>query len=180
MKRAGWLLLFGVNLQAQAPQMPELRDIAPPVDVFPYPAWMVALGILIGLLLLGLVVWCVKRFWPRSPSLPPPTPRELALQQLQQLATRLDGMLPYDFSILVSDVLRSYLMQQYGLAATRQTSPEFLASVADNACFSVMQKELLALFLGRCDEVKFARVDASAGDSARLLEQATSFVKGEA
>lgn len=180
MKRAAFIFM-PLSLMAQAPvaEEPELREIAPPVEVFPYPVWMVCAAIAACMLLLVAIVWLARRYWPKRQLPPPPTPRELALKQLQNLRSNLE-MPPYLFSILVSDVLRSFLMAQYGLPVTRQTSPEFLAVAAGNACFSPKEKALLEEFLGKTDLVKFARLDASGADSTLLLEQAMVFVKGEA
>ena len=67
-------------------------------------------------------------------------------------------MSPYQFSIRVSDILRKYVTQQYGLPATRQTSIEFLTALAKASPFSTEEKSLLEDFLNRCDLIKFARV----------------------
>ena len=87
-------------------------------------------------------------------------------------------MSPYQFSIRVSDILRRYVSQQYGLPATRQTSIEFLAAAAKAPSFSADDKSLLEDFLNRCDLIKFAKYEATTSDSELLLEEAIRFVKG--
>jgi hypothetical protein len=78
----------------------------------------------------------------------------------------------------VSNILRKYVTQQYGLPATRQTSIEFLAALAKTSSFSTDEKSLLEDFLNRCDLIKFARYEATTSDSELLLQEAIRFVKG--
>jgi len=154
----------------------EFHDIAPPVDYSLIPPWLVFVITFVVLSLLGLVVWWfVQR---PKPELPPKAPREIALEELEQIRSDIDTMSPYQFSIRVSDVLRRYVTQQYGLPATRQTSIEFLTAAAKAPSFSADEKSLLEDFLNRCDLIKFARYEATTSDSELLLEEAIRFVKG--
>jgi Domain of unknown function (DUF4381) len=154
----------------------EFHDIAPPVDYSLIPPWLVFVVAFVVLSLLGLVVWWfVQR---RKPELPPEMPREIALGELEQIRREVEKMGPYQFSIRVSDILRRYVTQQYGLPATRQTSIEFLTAAAKAPSFSSDEKSLLEDFLNRCDLIKFAKYEATASDSELLLEEAIRFVKG--
>ena len=153
------------------------HEIAPPVDYSFVPVWAVFLASFAGLCLLGLIVWFVTR--KRKPQLPPKTPREVALEELDRIATEIEATNPYQFSIRVSDILRRYVTHQYGLPLTRQTSIEFLTALAKSSSFSANEKSLLEDFLNRCDLIKFARYEASSTDSRLLLDEATRFVKGE-
>jgi hypothetical protein len=67
---------------------------------------------------------------------------------------------------------------QFGLRATTQTSPEFLASIATSVRFSDDDRRLLAAFLERCDLLKFARVEAHVDENHELAGAATAFVQG--
>jgi hypothetical protein len=154
----------------------EFHDIAPPVDYSLIPPWLVFVITFLILSLLGLVAWWfVQR---PKPELPPKAPREIALGELEQIRGEIDRMSPYQFSIRVSDILRRYVTQQYGLPATRQTSIEFLTAAAKAPSFSADEKSLLEDFLNRCDLIKFARYEATTSDSELLLEEAIRFVKG--
>jgi uncharacterized protein DUF4381 len=153
------------------------HEIAPPVDYSFIPAWAVFLASFIGLSLIGLIIWWIKR--KPKPALPPKLPREVALEKLDRIASEIETMNPYLFSIRVSDILRRYVTNQYALPVTRQTSVEFLTALAKSSPFSVNEKSLLEDFLNRCDLIKFARYEATSADSRRLLEEATRFVKGE-
>jgi hypothetical protein len=163
---------------AAQPPAVEIRDIAPPVDVFPYPPWMVVTAACVAAVLLALIVRLIVRWVRRRPAPPPPTPRAIALRELERLRPQVQVLDPHEFSFPVSDVLRTYIGAEYHLHAPRQTSPEFLATISGSAKFSDADRTLLAAFLERCDLIKFARIDASSDDSAGLLESAISFVQG--
>lgn len=153
------------------------HEIAPPVDYSFVPTWAIFLGSFIGLCLVGLIIWFIKHR--RRPAIPPKTPREIAVEELDAIASEIEIINPYQFSIRVSDILRSYVTNQYALPVTRQTSIEFLTSLSKSSPFSANEKSLLEDFLHRCDLIKFARCDATAADSRLLLEEAACFVKGE-
>jgi Domain of unknown function (DUF4381) len=155
----------------------DFHEIAPPVDYSLIPTWLIFLGSFAGLSLIGLIIWLLKR--KPKPVLPPKLPREIALEELDHIGNEIDGMNPYQFSILVSDILRRYVTNQFALPVTRQTSVEFLAALTKSSAFSTNEKSLLEDFLNRCDLIKFARYEATPADSRLLLEEATRFVKGE-
>jgi len=154
----------------------EFHDIAPPVDYSLIPPWLVFVIVFVALSLLGLVVWWFAKR--RKPPLPPKLPRDIALEELDRISREIEKMSPYQFSIRVSDILRKYVTQQYGLPATRQTSIEFLTALAKATPFSPEEKSLLEDFLNRCDLIKFARYEATTSDSELLLGEAIRFVKG--
>ena len=154
----------------------EFHDIAPPVDYSLVPPWLVFVIAFVVLSLLGLVVWWFAQR--RTPDLPPKAPREIALEDLEQIRAEIERMSPYQFSIRVSDILRRFMSQQYGLPATRQTSIEFLTAAAKAPSFSANDKSLLEDFLNRCDLIKFAKYEATTSDSELLLDEAIRFVKG--
>jgi Domain of unknown function (DUF4381) len=154
----------------------EFHDITPPVDYSLIPPWLVFVIAFVVLSLLGSVVWWAVRR--RKPEPPPKLPREIALGELEHIRNEIERMNPYQFSIRVSDILRRYVTQQYGLPATRQTSIEFLTAAAKAPSFSADDKSLLEDFLNRCDLIKFARYEATTSDSELLLEEAIRFVEG--
>lgn len=160
------------------PAPPEIKDIAPPLDVWPYPLWMTLAATALALLVLGLIVWLIVRWVKRRPSAPPPTPREVAIAALEKLGPEVAVQEPYTFSFAVSDVLRTYIGAQFGLHAREQTSVEFLMEISAARRFSDADRSLIAQFLVHCDMIKFARIHATTADSANLLESAVVFVRG--
>jgi hypothetical protein len=154
----------------------EFHDIAPPIDYSLLSPWMIFIGVFVALTVIGLILWFVAKSFRRP--MPPQPPRERALALLEQIRTQITAMNPYRFSIRVSDILRSYVMEQFGLPVTRQTSVEFLNGLRGSSPFSEDEKSLLEDFLNRCDLIKFARYEATTSDSELLLEEAIRFVKG--
>ena len=165
--------------QPGEPPMSEIRDIAPPLDIFPYPTWMVVVAAILALAVVAGIVAIIVKKTRDKPKPAPPTPREIAIRELEALRPKVDRQEPYDFSVAVSDVLRSYIGAHYRLHAREQTSPEFLTAISRSVKFSENEKNLLAGFHERCDLIKFARIDATTKDSGELLEKAIAFVQGE-
>ncbi|MBA2241979.1 MAG: DUF4381 family protein [Chthoniobacterales bacterium] len=154
----------------------EFHDISPPVDYSLIPAWVVFAVAFVTLAALGLFTWWIIR-WRQRPK-PEQTPRARALELLQRARAEISSSTPYEFSIRVSDIVRRYVVEQFQLPVTRQTSVEFLEVIANSSTFSEDDRSLLGDFLSRCDLIKFARYEASAADSELLLEEATRFVQG--
>ena len=154
-----------------------IKDIAPPVPV-PIPPWLIAMIAIAGVVILIAAGWLIRRWIKNRPAPPPPTPRAVALRELERLRGEVMSLDPYAFSIAVSDVLRTYVGAAYCLHAPQQTSPEFLAEISASPKFSDSDRRLLAEFLERCDLIKFARIDAESSESGRVLESAMSFVRG--
>lgn len=156
----------------------EFHDITGPVNYFILKPWMVFCAVAGLLLLIGLTIWLIKRW--RNRPVAVRTPRERALDLLARVENEIDQLTPYQFSIRVSDILRRYVTEQYQLPVTRQTSVEFLNTLAATSPFSADDQTLLGDFLNRCDLIKFARYDATREDSRLLLDEAGRFVKGGA
>ena len=83
----------------------------------------------------------------------------------------------YDFSIEISDVMRSFIEQHFGIKAVRQTTIEFLIEASQSSHFDLAQQERLRHFLLTCDSIKFARANAGASEIETLFEQAAAFVE---
>ncbi len=154
----------------------DFHDISPPVDYSLLPPWVIFAVAFVGLTILGLLAWLFIR-WRRRPK-PEISPRTRALQLLERARAEIDRLTPYQFSIRVSDILRRYVVEEYQLPSTRQTSVEFLEALAQVSTFSEDERSLLGDFLNRCDLIKFARYEATTAESELLLGEATRFVQG--
>ena len=151
----------------------EIEDIQPPVR--PDTAvWSIAIIAL--LLLLAIAAYLL---WPnpKKAGTPPPLPRELARMRLREVQEKLSTAGAYEFSIEVSNILRTFIERQYGVLAVYQTTPEFLDHASRKIRFTSMQHEDLQKFLYLCDSIKFARVEAGRQESETLLSQAWAFVE---
>ncbi len=168
-------------LAAATPEVPDplagLRDNAALVEV-PWPAWVwwaIGAGAVVVIALLVCFGFWLSR---RAKKTPPPTPRSIAQRALEALRAKAAQLEPYTFSVVVSDVLRTYISAHFHLRATQQTSPEFLASIASSPRFTDDDRRLLAAFLDRCDLLKFARVEVGSDENSALLQAASAFVQG--
>lgn len=159
--------------QAASKAPDELEDIRPPVVGSPS-LWLVV--ILATLLLLAVVAYFL---WPspKPKTVTPPLPREVAKRRLAGVKSRIFTDSGYDFSIEVSDILRNFIEQQFGIRAVRQTTIEFLSEASRNPHFDLAQQERLRQFLVVCDAIKFARVGVGPADSEVLFGQASAFVE---
>jgi hypothetical protein len=159
--------------QAVSKAPDEIEDIRPPIAGAPS-LWLVS--ILATLLLLAVVAYFL---WPnpKPKTVQPPLPRELARRRLKGVKSRIFSDSGYNVSIDVSDILRSFIEQQFGIRAVRQTTIEFLSEASQNSHFDLAQQERLRQFLVACDAIKFARVAVGPADSEVLFEQASAFVE---
>jgi hypothetical protein len=110
-----------------------------------------------------------------DPVLPP---HELAYRQLQEIIDeRLieRGELKLFFS-KISDVLRSYIENRFGIHAPKRTTEEFLSDIGRDASFPSDYKGLLVGFLQNCDLVKFAEHFPSPEEAAKAVDSCRAFV----
>ncbi len=153
---------------------------APPAELLPPPAptpWLAWAGAATAVLVLA-AVGCWIGLRPRRPRRPPP--ERWALQELGRLDSTADSAA---YHTALSDIVRRYLADRFGLPATRQTTAEFLETVRRSGRLADEPQALLRDFLERCDLAKFAPVGASAPERreaaglARTLVEQTSGTK---
>ena len=164
-----WLYL--AQAASRAPD--EIEDIRSPITESP--SLMIA-GILACLLVIALVAYFA---WPytKPKAVLPPLPKEVARKQLEALKQRIQMESGYAFSIKISDLLRSFIEQHFGIKAVRQTTNEFLIEASKNSHFDLAQQERLRHFLLTCDSIKFAQANAGVQESGTLFEQVAAFVE---
>ena len=109
------------------------HEIAGPVWYLPYPLpVMIGAGVII-LLLLSVGVWALLR-WRRNRASRTLTALEKALAALDAAQARASEAMPYEFSIEVCDVLRSFLGAEHRLPATTQLPMNFCRPPATAGC----------------------------------------------
>jgi hypothetical protein len=164
-----WLYL--AEAASKAPD--EMEDIRPPIASSH--SLMIA-AILACLLLIALVAYLV---WPnpKQRTVLPLLPKELARKRLEAIKQGIQTESAYDFSIRISDILRSFIEQHFGIKAVRQTTTEFLIEASKSSHFDLARQERLANFLHTCDSIKFARANGGLSKSEALFEQAAAFVE---
>jgi hypothetical protein len=121
-----------------------------------------------GLWLLGAAVVAsvvVAFFFGRRMRRQPPaqlTPRELALDELDQLERQGGVGTSEEYHTQLSAVVRRYLAERFGVRAPQQTTAEFLAAVEAVPELAGERLVLLRDLFDRCDLAKFAPVSSTA------------------
>ncbi len=162
-------------LQAPLPHEAPLHDIIGPLSFFAYTPLQIFFTLLLIVLVLGVLFWGIKR-WSQKPSL---TPREACLKRLRAIKENVMEGNDHDFGILVSSLLRGYLGTVFGLAAPRQTTEEFLASLRGHTRFTQKEQKSLEAFLVHSDLLKFAHGSASQEDRLSLVLAAEELICGD-
>jgi hypothetical protein len=143
----------------------------------PFLADNVAWSIAIIAILLALAVLAYL-FWPnaRPKVTPVPLPREIARMRLNEVRSAAQNASIYDTAVGLSNIVRSFLEQQYGLKTVSRTSQEFFVELASTNCLNPIQKSSLQHFLSTADQIKFAHANP-AEERLKLVEQATNFIE---
>ena len=138
-----------------------IKDIAGPVEIPVTSRWrtvalvlMVVLAVACGA---GYFLW--RRLTrQREEKLVRIPPHDQAFQALEALLARqlIEKGEFKEFYIGVSDVLRRFIENRFGLHAPERTTEEFLYELQDSPALDAAQKAVLRSFLTHCDLVKFA------------------------
>ena len=113
---------------------------------------------------------------------------DIAYEQLEALiaAQLIEHRRIEEYYVAISDTIRSYLENRFGLKAPEMTTEEFLEVAARESNLKDEHKALLSRFLMHCDLVKFARYGPdelemqAAYDSAKLfVDETASFFADE-
>jgi hypothetical protein len=172
--RAGAAAAFlGAAVCAASPE--DIRDIRGPQLVAP--TWLIpaliAAGVMLGLG--GYRIWRRRR-GRRSPRAL--LPFELALQRLEGIRVLMQPENAREFCIAVSDIVRNYIEQGFGVTATQRTTEEFLREIFETSNETLADhRELLSEFLRQCDLVKFAGISLGLEHMESLHRSACAFVQ---
>lgn len=170
---------------------PEIRDLKDPVGLPRSYLWLLYLFLaLLAAVGAGYLVY--RKFFRRGERTPPPPPprpaHQVALEELEQIRREdLPGRgLVKEYYSRVSDAVRRYLENRFGLRAPERTTEEFLQEMATTRHLSGDQQDLVAAFLAESDLVKFARYGPSEREIAgvfaaavRLVEETREDLPGE-
>ena len=174
------LLLFG-SLTFVNPTLAQegLRDVKAPVA---YPSSimfiLVAIGIVMAAVLLGLFIRhrlrqaLVKRVVILKPW-------EKALKQLTDLEKEnvLSRELYDVFYSTLSDILRRYVEEQFGIRAPEMTTEEFMQYLRKSSELNPQQKQSLEQFMQASDLVKFAKYRPDPSEAMQAFRLAGAFIE---
>lgn len=104
---------------------------------------------------------------------------ELACRQLREIID--SGLVERGeiklFFSKVSDVLRNYIENRFGIHAPKRTTEEFLLDISRDAPFTKDLQGLLTEFLQSCDLVKFAEHTPLADEISKAVESCKVFIQ---
>jgi hypothetical protein len=157
-----------------------VRDLpGPPAPPAAQPSWFSRwrYPLLVGLAGLLLGAWLMRRR--RTTVVPPLPPDQWALRELDRIeATLLPPRgEPEAYHTQLSQVVRRYLTERFGLFALQQTTDEFFAAVRQVPWLPTEQQALLRDFFQRCDLAKFARASMPPEECRRTTELARELVR---
>lgn len=163
----------------------QINDISPPLAIEPdrLQQFLAAgLALLLALLAAAGFLWWQKKKRGRVAEPVVLRPDEIGLQQLERLLA--ENLLARGeiklFHQRISDILRRYIENRFGLQAPERTTEEFLLEIsrqqsAANTLLAV-HKSLLADFLRQCDLVKFAKHEPTAAESEKSVRICREFI----
>ena len=158
----------------------DIKDIPDPVEL-PVNNAAILVGIIIGALVIAggaaVFLWLKKRKESQGEIVRKP-PHVIAYEQLEKLVA--SGLIEAGrievYYVLLSDTIRTYLENRFGLRAPEMTTEEFLAAAANNSVLKDEHKKMLSRFLTHCDLVKFARYGPDVEEMNSAYESAKQFV----
>ncbi len=148
---------MATNQTVSIANAPDIRDIAPPVEIPSGYEWL--WWTLAAVLFLAVII-AILKWRKRAAVIPatPPIPAHVRAKQKLQEALILIAQ-PKPYVTAVSDAERLYLEERFNFHAPERTTEEFLRELSATELLTKSQKESLSQFLASCDLVKFAKYE---------------------
>ena len=162
----------------------DIKDILPPIDVpTSFKRLIVWISVGTGLLLLsGIICGLVYKFKKRSKiqeqTFIKRTPHEIAYELLERLSKEdlIAKGLVKEYYYRITNILRHYIEDQFGLLAPERTTEEFFTEMAHTNQLDDTHKILVREFLERCDMVKYAKYGPSKLEIKETSDAAKRFI----
>lgn len=142
------------------------------------PLWWGLLTVI--LLAAGIYVWKKRQKVLKGPPPPPPVPAdETALKKLQSLKDSgwIESGKIKEFYSALSDILRGYLEEGFGIPALERTTTELMRDVQKHKAFLALRQVNLKDLLEECDLVKFAKFRPEVVEALRAHETALTIIQ---
>lgn len=158
----------------------DIRELKPLREVRASTPWFLVVATVLGVALIGAVLFWYLRRRARYKDLVPPIPaHELAFEALNGLR-RTDFGDPESvrqFYFQISEVVRTYVEGRFQLNATDLTTEEIVANLVAVDDLPADQNQVLHEFLADTDQVKFAHREPTRKDIEGTYEMALGFVE---
>jgi hypothetical protein len=174
---------LSIKVNSLLPKNPgtiKLHDIQPPVALsagFSSWMWMAGGGLLIAVF--AAIFWIHHRRGRNEATKPPDiAPHDLAYGELEALVGRhlIELGQIKQFYREISNILRRYIENRFGIKAAELTTEEFLEGLKTHKTFPTQYRPLLKKFLKHCDLVKFADHHPSAEDIRNTYDSCRKFI----
>ena len=151
----------------------DIHDIRGPLEISSPELWFLWLAGGTVLAALAYGAWRWYRHFRTAPHLP----YEIALARLEKARALMTVPTAREFSIEVSEIVRSYIEARFHVRAAHQTTEEFLHNLLEPSdALLTGHRELLGDFLHHCDLAKFARWVLSLEEMEEMYGSARTFV----
>jgi hypothetical protein len=159
----------------------KLHDIYPPVTLpRAMSVWMWVIGIAGTAVTSGVISFIIikrrrKKYSIVAKHLPP---HEIAFNELENLIAQnlIEKGEIKIFYFEITQILRRYIENRFGIRAPEQTTEEFLDGLRSNITFPDKDKGLLKNFLMHCDLVKFAAHHPTTDDIQNTFNSCKEFI----
>ncbi len=158
----------------------DIIDIYGPLTV-PLNYTLIAVIALLVLAALAVLFFFVTRKIGRKQTSVTTTPPSIkALNELERAAAETMPHDPMVFAERLSEVLRRFIEEQFGIHSTRQTTREFLDNISDSAnphihALTAQQEELKEI-LQLCDLAKYAQKQPGNESIGQMADRARQFI----
>ena len=157
------------------PAAEDIREVHGLVEIPEPPAYGLWIAAAVGLLIL---LWLIWKFARRQRKANVKTPAEKAIDALRNSRGLMAEQSAEPFTNAVTNIVRTYLDERFGIAAPRRTTEEFLEDLKNNP-----RPELIPFsgelnnFLRSGDAVKFGRGAMTMDSRKDLIRQAVKFIQ---
>jgi hypothetical protein len=151
----------------------DIRDIKGPRYFFSINFWVTA-SLALFLIFSAALIIVYKKIRSRMPVKPANIAAFEELERIRSLFATTGDIREYYF--MISDCVRAYIENAFGLRAPEMTTEEFLGSMDGSRSLSDDEKSLLKEFLRTCDMVKFAKHVPSSAEAGSVFDTAKNFI----
>jgi hypothetical protein len=151
----------------------DIHDIRGPLPIPSTDSIYFWIAVSAAILVLLVAAWLWYRRFKKLSKLP----YQIALERLEKARALMKAETAREFSIEVSEIVRSFIEERFAVRAAHQTTEEFLHELLEPSdALLARHQELLGEFLNHCDLAKFALWCLSVEEMEGMYASARTFV----